>query len=84
MPRVGYTAIVALTTTDQYDQVLKLLERGPDIDLTTRTGNSFTYRVLTSIPAESHPQFRHRLQVIKILQDHGVVLQVLGPRELPL
>lgn len=69
---------------NQYDQVLKRLERGPDIDLTTRTGNSFSYRVLTSIPAESHPQFRHWLQVIKILQDHGVVLQAPVPRELPL
>jgi hypothetical protein len=78
---VGYTAIMELAATQQYDQVVKLIDNGADISLTTKTGNSFAYHVQMSTPAKSSPQYRHRQKVLNILQQHGVVLPVPGPRD---
>ncbi|HIO97114.1 MAG TPA: hypothetical protein EYG71_04210 [Leucothrix sp.] len=78
----GYTEIMNLAGHENYKQVLKLLNKGADIHLTTRRGNSFAYRVQTSVPHKNHKQFPYYQQVLKFLKGKGIVFPVKGPREL--
>ena len=79
---IGYTAIMEMAGLGQYEQVLKLIEKGADISLMTKNGNSFAYTAQTSVPVKTHKQYQYYQQVLKHLQGKGIVFPVKGPREL--
>jgi ankyrin repeat protein len=79
---VGKTAIMLLAGSEQYDQVMKLLEREADITPATSIGSTFAYKVQYNTVPKNNRQYPYREQVIKILKRKGVRFPVPSPREL--
>ncbi len=77
----GYTAIMDMAGFGDYDQVLKLLQKGADVSVVSKGGVSFAYIVQTRVPVKTHKQHQYFQQVVKHLQSKGIVLPVKGPRD---
>jgi len=78
----GRTAIFVLTTFEQYGRVLKLIDKGADIEVVTTGDTSFAYQVQRNPVENDHPEYVNRVKVIKLLEQKGISFPVLSPKEI--
>lgn len=79
---VGETAVMKLADLKQYEQVLKLIDRGASITTLTPSGNSFPYNVQFGVPDRGTREFIFRKHVISKLEEKGIHLPVPAPSEI--
>ena len=79
--KIGETVIFSLAEHGSYQQVLKLIEKGVDVNVVLTGGLSFAHLVQESEVASGHPEYENREKVIKILEKEGYRFPVLSPKE---
>jgi len=78
---IGSTAIFRLASLREYGQVLKLIEKGANIQVETSGGLSFAREVQDSEVATDHPEYENREKVITLLEQKGIHFPVPSAKE---
>jgi len=78
---IGSTAIFRLASLREFEQVLKLIEKGADVQVETTGGLSFAREVQDSEVATDHPEYKNREKVIELLEQKGIRFPVPSAKE---